>query len=148
MSTVRPIPEGMHAITPHLVCADAAAAIDFYVRAFGAVESIRMPGPNGKLMHASIRIGDSNVMLVDEAPEWGALGPLSLKGSPVTLHHYVTDVDAAFAKAVAAGATVMMPVADMFWGDRYGVVVDPFGHKWALATHVEDLTPEQIAAKM
>ena len=148
MSPVQPIPAGMHAITPHLVCADAVAAIDFYVRAFGAVELIRMPAPSGKLMHASIRIGDSVVMLVDEMPDWGALGPLSLKGSPVTLHHYVTDVDAAFAKAVAAGATAAMPVADMFWGDRYGMVVDPFGHKWSLATHIEDLTPEQIAARM
>ena len=145
---VKPIPEGMHSLTPHLVCAGAAAAIDFYKAAFGAVEGGRLPGPGGKLMHAALRIGDSALMLVDEMPEWGALGPKALKGSPVTIHLYVTDVDAAVAQAVAAGAKVTMPVADMFWGDRYGQVEDPFGHKWSIATHTRDLSFEQIQAGM
>ncbi len=145
MSTVKKIPDGMHSVTPHMVCAGASAALDFYKKAFGAVELSRLPGPDGKLMHASFRIGDSTIMLGDECPEWGALGPLALKGSPVTIHLYVEDVDAAFAQAVGAGATVKMPVSDMFWGDRYGVVTDPFGHQWSLATHTRDLTHEEIA---
>jgi PhnB protein len=147
-STVKPIPEGMRSLTPHLVCADAARAIEFYKAAFNAVEEMRVPGPDGKLMHAALRIGDSALMLVDENPEWGMLGPKSLKGSPVTIHFYVEDVDAAVAQAVAAGAKVTMPVADMFWGDRYGVLQDPFGHNWSLATHQRDLTPEQIRQAM
>lgn len=147
-SPVKPIPEGMHTITPHLVCAGAADAIGFYVKAFGAVELGRMPGPDGKLMHAQVKIGDSMLMLVDEMPQWGALGPKALKGSPVTLHLYVPDVDASFAQAVAAGATVTMPVTDMFWGDRYGQVQDPFGHNWSIATHKRDLTDAQIKAEM
>jgi len=138
----------MHSITPHLVCAGAAAAIDFYVQAFGAVEQGRLPGPDGKLMHAQVRIGDSPLMLVDEMPEWGALGPLALNGSPVTLHLYVEDVDATVARAVAAGARITMPVSDMFWGDRYGQLQDPFGHRWSVASHIRDLSPEQIAAAM
>ena len=141
---VKAIPEGMHTITPHLVCAGASDAIAFYKAAFGAVEGGRMAGPDGKLMHAQVRIGDSTLMLVDEMPEWGALGPKALKGSPVTIHLYVKDVDAVVAQAVKAGATLKMPVADMFWGDRYGQVEDPFGHKWSVATHTRDLTPEQI----
>ena len=150
-SPVKPIPDGMHSLTPHLVCAGAADAIGFYKKAFGAVELARLPGPNGKLMHAMVRIGDSTLMLVDEAPEWGALGPKMLKGSPVTIHLYVTDVDATVAQAVAAGAAVTMPVTDMFWGDRYGQLEDPFGHRWSVATHTRDLTEAQIqqeAAKM
>ena len=143
---VKPIPEGMHTLTPHLVCAGAAQAIDFYTRAFGATELMRMPGPDGRLMHASLKVGDSTLMLFDEMPEWGALGPKALKGSPVTIHMMVPDVDAAFARAVAAGATVKMPVADMFWGDRYGKLADPFGHEWAIATRILDLTPEQMIA--
>ena len=103
-----------------------------------------MAGPNGRLMHAMVRIEGSAVMLVDEMPEWGALGPKTLKGTPVTVHLYVEDADAAMAQAVAAGATVKMPVDDMFWGDRYGVLIDPFGHQWSLATHTRDLTPEQM----
>lgn len=138
------IPAGMTGILPHLVCAGAADAIGFYQRAFGAVEMMRLPAPDGRLMHASVRIGEAVVMLVDEMPEYGALGPKQLKGSPVTLHRFVPDVDAAMAKAVAAGATVVMPAADQFWGDRYGIVEDPFGHRWSLATHLRDLTPEQI----
>jgi PhnB protein len=145
MSTVKPIPDGMHSVTPHLVCAGAADAIAFYAKAFGAKELTRLPGPDGKLMHAAIRIGDSVIMLVDEAPNWGALGPKALNGSPVTIHLYVEDVDAFVAHAVAAGAALKMPVADMFWGDRYGTLEDPFGHRWSVATHKLDLTPEQIA---
>ena len=144
----RPIPEGMHSLTPHLICAGAAAAIDFYKAAFGAVELTRLPGPSGKLMHGSVRIGDSVLMLVDEMPEYGACGPKLLKGSPVTIHLYVTDVDAAVAQAVAAGAKVTMPVTDMFWGDRYGQLEDPFGHRWSVATHTRDLTPAQIQEGM
>ncbi|MBI2382048.1 MAG: VOC family protein [Gammaproteobacteria bacterium] len=150
MPKVKPIPEGMHTLTPHLVCANAAAAIEFYQRAFGAEEVMRVPGPEGKLMHAQIRIGDSALMLVDEFPDWGCLGPNSLKlsSAPVTLNLYVADADAFLARAVAAGAEVTMPLADMFWGDRYGQVKDPFGHHWAIATHIRDMTPAEIAEAM
>ena len=147
-ATVKPIPEGMHSLTPHLICAGAAEAIAFYQAAFGAVEDLRLPGPDGKLIHAMIHIGDSPLMLVDEMPQWGALGPKLLKGSPVTIHLYVRDVDATIAQAVKAGAKVTMPVADMFWGDRYGQLEDPFGHRWSVATHTRDLTPEQIREGM
>jgi PhnB protein len=144
----KPIPEGMHTVTPHLICAGAADAIEFYKRAFGATEISRLPGPGGKLMHAAVRIGDSTVMLVDEAPQWGALGPKALKGSPVVIHLYVADVDAVAAQAVAAGATLTMPVADMFWGDRYGQIEDPFGHRWSIATHVRDVAPADMQKAM
>lgn len=147
-SQSNPIPEGMHTVTPHLICAGAGDAIDFYKKAFGATETSRMPGPGGKLMHASIRIGDSAVMLVDEMPEWGSLGPKALKGSPVVIHLYVDDVDAFTARAVAAGAKVTMPVADMFWGDRYGQIEDPFGHRWSVATHVRDVSPADMQQAM
>ena len=133
MSTsTKPIPEGMHTVTPHLICAEAAKAIEFYKKAFDAVELSRMPGPDGKIMHASFRIGDSVIMLNEENPNWGSLGPKSLKGSPVTIHLYVNNVDSVFEKAVRAGAKVTMPVDDMFWGDRYGKVEDPFGHHWEI----------------
>ena len=145
---VKSIPEGMHSLNAHLVCAGAADAIAFYVKAFNAVELVRLPGQQGKLMHASLKIGDSTLMLVDEMPEFGALGPKSLKGSPVTIHLYVDDVDATVAQAVAAGAKVTMPVADMFWGDRYGQLEDPFGHRWSVATHQRDVTPEEMQAAM
>jgi PhnB protein len=141
---VKPIPDGMHSLTPHLVCAGASDAIAFYKKAFNAVEMGRVPTPSGRLMHAAVRIGDSTLMLVDEFPEMGALGPTSLKGSPVTIHLYVEDVDATVAQAVAAGAKLTMPVADMFWGDRYGQLQDPFGHHWSVATHQRDLSPDQI----
>jgi uncharacterized glyoxalase superfamily protein PhnB len=144
----KPIPQGMHSVTPHLICAGAADAIEFYKKAFGAVEAGRLPGPNGKLMHAAVRIGDSTVMLVDEMPEWGALGPKSLKGSPVTIHLYVDDADAFVARAVKSGAKVTMPVADMFWGDRYGKLEDPFGHHWSVATHMRDVSPEEMQQAM
>ena len=142
---VKPIPEGMHTITPHLTCAGAAEAIEFYKKAFNAVEGGRMPGPDGKLMHAQMMIGDSHIMLVDEFPEWGGKGPKMLGGTPVAIHMYVNDADAIFKQAVDAGATVKMPIADMFWGDRYGVVIDPFGHMWSIATHKKDMTPEEMA---
>ena len=142
------IPDGMHSVTPHLICAGAAAAIDFYKQAFGATETSRLAGPDGKLMHASIQIGDSTVMLVDENPQWGALGPKALKGSSVTIHLYVADADALAARAVAAGAKIIMPMSDMFWGDRYGQVEDPFGHRWSIATHMRDVTPEEMKQAM
>lgn len=147
-SQVSPIPPGMRTITPHIICAGASDAIAFYTKAFGAVEVSRLPGPDGKLMHATIRIGDSALMLYDENPAWGAVGPLVLKGTPVSLHLYVEDVDASFARAVEAGATVKMPVAYMFWGDRYGVVTDPYGHVWSLATHVREVSPDELPAAM
>jgi PhnB protein len=134
----------MHTVTPHLAIAGAAEAIEFYKKAFSATEEMRLPGPNGKLMHARIRVFGSAVLLFDEMPEHGAFGPKALKGTPVTLHLYVENVDAVFAQAVAAGATPKMPVTDMFWGDRYGIIEDPFGHCWSIATHLQDLTPEQI----
>ena len=146
MSKVQAIPEGMHSLTPHLVCRGAAAAIDFYGRAFGAIERFRLPMPDGRLMHACVQIGDSMLFLADAMPEHGALGPQGPNGSPVTIHLQVQDADAVFARAMAAGATVTMPLADMFWGDRYGQLTDPFGHRWSVATHVRDLSPEQIQA--
>jgi uncharacterized glyoxalase superfamily protein PhnB len=135
---------GVHAVTPHLVCAGAAEAIDFYTKAFGATEMIRVPGPDGKLMHACVCINGSSVMLVDENPQWGALGPTALNGTPVTIHLIVDDVDAFVDRAATAGARVVMPVADMFWGDRYGVIADPFGHHWSVATPQRQMTPEEL----
>ena len=148
MAKVKAIPEGMHSVTPHLICAGAANAIEFYKQAFGAVEGGRLPGPDGRLMHAMIRIGGSAVMLVDEMPEWGALGPKALKGSSVTIHLYVDDVDAVVARAVKAGAKVTMPVAEQFWGDRYGKLEDPFGHHWSVATHVREVSKEEAQQAM
>jgi uncharacterized glyoxalase superfamily protein PhnB len=148
MTQTKAIPDGMHSITPHLVCAGAAAAIEFYKKAFSAEEVMRLPGPDGKLMHAMIRIAGSPVMLVDENPGWCIVGPKTLKGSPVTIHVFVADVDAFVARAVAAGAKITMPVADMFWGDRYGKLEDPFGHHWSVATHLRDVTPEEIGEAM
>ncbi len=145
---VEPIPEGMHSLTPLLTCAGAADAIDFYKKAFNAVEVSRLPGPKGKLMHASLRIGNSALMLTDEFPEWGGLGPKLLKGSPVTVHLYVENVDAAVEQAVAAGAKITMPLADMFWGDRYAQLEDPFGHRWSVGTHTRDLSPAEIQEAM
>ena len=142
------IPQGMHSVTPHLVCAGAAQAIEFYKKAFGAVEEGRMPGPDGKLMHAMIRIGNSAIMLADEMPEWGSLGPKALKGSPVTIHLYVDDADAFAKRAAAAGAKITMPVADQFWGDRYGKLEDPFGHHWSVGTHVRDVSPDEMQKAM
>jgi PhnB protein len=144
---VAPIPPGYHTVTPYLAIRKAARAIDFYKKAFGAAESYRLEAPDGSIAHAEIRIGDSPVMLSDENPEMGSKSPQTLGGTPANLLLYVEDVDAAFRRAVAAGATATMPPADMFWGDRYGKLLDPFGHEWSLATHIEDLTPAQIAER-
>ena len=135
----------MTTVTPHLVCGKCADAIEFYKTAFGAVEIGKMLLPSSdKVMHAMIRIGDSMVMLTDEFPEWGAVGPITLNGSPVTLHLYVEGVDPFVDRAVRAGAKVTMPVQDTFWGDRYGKLEDPFGHKWSVATHIRDVVPEEM----
>jgi PhnB protein len=147
-ASVKPIPEGMHSVTPHLVCNGAAEAIEFYKQAFGAQDMGAMKMPDGKIGHAQIRIGDSVLMIADEFPEWGSVGPRTLKGSPVTLHLYVEDADAQFERAIAAGATVRMPIADMFWGDRYGVLEDPFGHHWSVATHKRDVSPDEMREAM
>jgi len=138
------IPEGYHSVTPYLTVRDAAHAIEFYKQAFAATEKGAMKGPDGKIMHAELMIGDSIIMLADEFPEYGSLSPQSIGGSPSGLHIYVEDVDSAFDRAVKAGATVEMPVADMFWGDRYGKLRDPFGHKWSIGTHKADLSMEEI----
>ena len=148
MPKVKPIPDGMHTVTPHLVCAGAADAIEFYKKAFNATEVSRLPGPQGKLMHAMIRIAGSAVMLADEFPDWSSFGPKSLKGSPVTIHLYVEDVDALVKRAVAAGAKITMPVDDMFWGDRYGKLEDPFGHLWSVGTHTRDVSLEEMEQAM
>jgi PhnB protein len=140
--------QGMSALSPHLVCAGASAAIDFYKKAFGAEELMRLPGPDGRLMHACVRINGASVMLVDEMKEWGALSPKSLQGTPVTIHLNVDDVDAFSAQAIEAGATIIMPTEDMFWGDRYGVIEDPFGHRWSIATHQRDVSPEELREAM
>lgn len=138
-----------HTVTPHLIIKDAAKAIDFYKKAFGAEELVRMPMPDGRLMHGCIQIGDSPIMLCDEFPEHGCgKSPQSLGEAHATMHINVEDVDAAFKKAVDAGATVVMPPQDMFWGARYGIVKDPFGQPWSIATQKEDLTPEQIKERM
>ncbi|MEW6737974.1 MAG: VOC family protein [Acidobacteriota bacterium] len=144
MANVKPIPEGYYTITPHITVRDAAKAIEFYRNAFGAQDLGSHKSPDGKIMHAEIKIGNSIVMLNDEFPEMGGLSPLSVGGTSTSLHIYVEDADAAFERATKAGATVVMPLADMFWGDRYGVITDPFGHRWSLATHKQDLTSEEI----
>jgi len=142
MPSVKPIPEGYHSVTPSLIVNDAAGAIDFYRRAFGAKEIMRMPGPGGKIVHAEIKIGDSMLMLSDEI--MGSKSARSLGGSPVSIFLYVENVDSVFNQATRAGAKVDMPLADMFWGDRFGKLTDPFGHLWALATHKEDVAPEEM----
>lgn len=147
MASVKPVPDGYHTIIPHLVVKGGDAALDFYRRAFGAEELCRMPGPDGRLMHAELRIGDSRLFLAEEFPEHGCVGPRD-GISPVTIHLYVTDTDTLFQQAVAAGATAAMPPTDMFWGDRYAKVVDPFGHHWSIATHLEDLAPEEMRQRM
>jgi PhnB protein len=142
---VKPIPEGYHTLTPYMTVRDAARAIEFYKKAFGAVERGGvMKGPDGKVMHAELRIGDSIIMLADEFPEFGGLSPQSTGGAGMGLHIYVDDVDSAFERAIGAGGTVEMPVADMFWGDRYGKLVDPFGHKWSIATHTRDVSMKEM----
>jgi uncharacterized glyoxalase superfamily protein PhnB len=144
---VNPIPEGMHTLSPYLAVDDAAAAIDFYVRAFGAKERSRMPAPDGKIGHASVQIGDSIVMFADPFPQATARPPKELGGTSVSLMMYVEDADAVFKQAVDAGATPQMEPDDMFWGDRLAQVGDPFGHSWQIATHKEDLTDEEVAER-
>jgi PhnB protein len=134
----------MGGVTPHLTVKNAARAIEFYTRVFGAKEQSRFAGPDGSIMHASLKIGDSSVLVNDEFPEMGNRSPQSIGGSPVFLMHYLPDVDATVKRAVEAGAKVTMPVADQFWGDRYGIITDPFGHVWELATHIEDLSKEEM----
>lgn len=143
---VRPIPEGYHSISPAITCKDAARAIDFYKQAFGATELNRMDGPGGSVAHAELRIGDSVIFVSDEFPGMSA-APVPTSTPSSYLFLYTEDVDATFSRALAAGATVSMPVMDMFWGDRYGKVTDPFGHSWGIATHVEDVAPEEIARR-
>ena len=145
---VKPVPEGYHTITPHLIVRDAARAIEFYKQAFGAKDRGVMKGPDGKVMHAELQIGDSILMLADEMPEFGSRSPQSIGGSPTGLHIYTDNVDAAFDRAVKAGAQVEMPVMEQFWGDRYGKLKDPFGHSWSVATHVKDLSVEEMKRGM
>ncbi len=143
-AAVKPIPEGYHCVTPYLILNGASNAIAFYKKALGADEVMRMADPGGKVRHAEIRIGDSHIMLADEHPEIGALSPKSVGGSPVSIHLYVENVDAAVERAVAAGAKLVRPVADQFYGDRTGGIEDPFGYRWFIATHKENLTIEEI----
>lgn len=146
-SPVSPVPDGYHSLTPYLVVHDGQAALDFYSRALGAVELLRIPAPGGKVGHAEMRIGDSPFMLADENQDMGFKSPKSLGGNATSLLLYVQDVDVAFPVAVAAGAKVLRPVADHFYGDRAGTLEDPFGHVWTLATHMEDLSPEELARR-
>ena len=141
---VRPVPEGYHTATPYLIVKDGAGAIEFYKKAFGATELMRMADSSGKIGHAEIKIGDSVIMLADEVTEMGYRSPQSLGGSPVSILLYVEDVDALFSQAVATGAKVQRPVQDQFYGDRIGGVTDPFGHVWYIATHKEDVSPEEM----
>jgi PhnB protein len=145
---VKRVPEGYHRVTPHLTVRNAPAAIEFYKKAFGAVEKQRAPGPDGKILHADLQIGDSHVFLNDEFPDMGALSPLHFKGTAVTVHLAVEDADKQFKQALDAGAEVVMPLDNQFWGDRYGVVKDPFGHHWSIGAHMEDVTPAQIKERM
>ena len=141
---VKPIPDGYHAVTPYLIVDGAASAINFYTKAFGAIELFRLAGPDGKIGHAELLIDDSHVMLADEHPNMGARGPQSIGGSPVSLLLYVEDVDAVVSQAVSLGAKLIRPVADQFYGDRTGGLEDPFGHNWYVATHKEDVSPEEM----
>jgi PhnB protein len=142
--STNPIPEGYHTITPTLVVREGAKALEFYQRAFGAKEKGRMLGPDGTIMHAEFRIGNSIIMLNDEMPEMGSKSPKAYGGSPVKFYVYVENVDTAWKRALAAGAKETMPLQDMFWGDRTGCLEDPFGHTWLLAQHVSDPTPEEM----
>jgi uncharacterized glyoxalase superfamily protein PhnB len=142
---VRAIPDGFHTLTPHMVVRDAARAIEFYKQAFDAeVRRVAHDSPDGKITHAELRIGNSMLLLCDEFPDWSVLSPQSLGGSAVTIHMYLENVDSAFERAVSAGCTVLMPLADQFWGDRYGIVIDPFGHRWSLATHIQDRSAAEL----
>jgi PhnB protein len=148
MSTVKPIPDELHVLSPYLVVRGASVAIAFYARAFGAEEVFRLSDPSGKLGHAELRIGNSRFMLADEYPDFGALSPLAIGGSPVSIHLYVEDVDQTFARALAAGAVELRPLKDEFYGDRTGLVADPFGHKWHLASRREEVSPAEMQRRM
>ena len=146
--SVKAIPEGYYSLTPYLVCKGAAEAIEFYQKAFGAVETVRMPGPGGRIMHAEVKIGNSMLMLSDENPERGNVSPATLGGTTGSVMIYTDDVDATFKNAIAGGARSTSEPADMFWGDRMGTITDPFGHNWAIATHKEDVSPEEMEKRM
>ncbi len=148
MAEVKPIPDGYPQVTPYLCIDGASAAIDFYREVFAASERMRMPAPDGKVGHAELEVGDSIIMLADESPDMGAKSPKTVGGSPVSIMVYVEDVDATFAAALAAGATETQPLEDKFYGDRSGDIEDPFGHRWSLATHVEDVSPEEMQRRM
>lgn len=147
MGQVKPIPEGSRTLTPYLKIRGAAAAIEFYQKAFGAEVLCKMPSPGGKLMHAELKIGDSQLMLSDEMPEYGSLSPQSIGGTGSSVHIYTENVDKVYARAVEAGAKGTMPPADMFWGDRFAKITDPFGHEWSIATHIEDVPPEEMGKR-
>jgi PhnB protein len=144
---IEPIPEGYHTVTPYLTVDDAAGAIEYYKKAFGATERLRMDTPDGKVGHAELEIGDSLLMLSDPSPEATTRPPSELGGTSAGIFLYVDDVDAVVKKALRAGATVTMEVADQFWGDRFGSIRDPFGHEWSIATHIEDVPPEEMAER-
>lgn len=148
MANINPIPRGYHSLTPYLFIKGAAGAIDFYKTVFGATERMRMPGPDGRIMHAELQIGDSIVMLSDENPQMGALSPQSIGGTACGLNVYLADVDAATRKALELGAKLVRPVRDQFYGDRSGSIIDPFGHLWSVATHIEDVAPEEMQRRM
>lgn len=145
---VNPIPEGYHTATPYLIVRDAAAALEFYKKAFGATELFRMPTPDGKVGHAEIKIGDSHLMVADEMPEMGYVSPQTIGNSPISIMLYVEDADAMAEQAIAAGATVVRPMRDEFYGDRTGSFTDPFGHQWHISTHIEDVTPEEVGKRL
>jgi PhnB protein len=148
MANVKPIPDGYHSVTPYLIIKGAADAIEFYKTSFGATELFRMPAPGGKVGHAEIKIGDSPIMLADESPEMGHTSPTTLGGTPVTIMIYVEDVDAIFKQAIAAGGEEQKPVQDQFYGDRSGTLKDPFGHVWHVATHTEEVSPEEMEKRI
>ena len=148
MAKAKPIPEGYHTITPYLVIDGAGKAIDYYTKVFGAKEKMRMPSPGGRIGHAELSIGDSTLMLADEHPEMGHKGPRATGGTPVSILLYVDDVDSVFKNAVTAGGKERQPVKDQFYGDRSGTLEDPFGHVWTIATHVEDVSPEEMKKRM
>ncbi|TNE35029.1 MAG: VOC family protein [Alphaproteobacteria bacterium] len=143
-STIPARPNGMHVMTPHLICRNAAEMMKFYKEAFDTEEMFCLPGNGGKIMNASLKLFGTSIMLVDEEPDYGYLSPRSLQGTPVTIHLYVNDADAVMEKAIAAGATVILPLENMFWGDRYGVIEDPSGHRWSIATHIRDVSTDEM----
>ncbi len=145
---VKPVPEGYHTVTPYLIIQGASQALDFYKQAFAAEELVRMGGPNGKIGHAEIKIGDSMIMLADEHPEMGYRGPKAYGGSPVGIHLYINDVDSMFRKTIAAGAKELRPLKDQFYGDRSATLEDPFGHVWTISTHKEDVSPDEMERRI